>query len=79
MKMIMVFFITAIMCSFIFPEKQTLGNEPDYLNPHLSVDIRVNDLLSRMTLEEKARQMDMYSTAQVLLDGVFSEGKIQQV
>ena len=65
MKMIMVFFIAAIMCSFIFPEKQTLRNEPDYLNPHLSVDIRVNDLLNRMTLEEKARQMDMYSTAQV--------------
>jgi beta-glucosidase len=32
-----------------------------------------------MTLEEKARQMDMYSTAQVLLNGEFSEAKIQQV
>jgi beta-glucosidase len=79
MKMITIFFVAVMMWSSVFPENKSLRNEPDYLNPHLSVDIRVNDLLSRMTLEEKARQMDMYSTAQVLLDGKFSEGKIQQV
>lgn len=31
-----------------------------YKDPHLSVDKRVADLLSRMTLEEKIRQLDMY-------------------
>src|SRR5438552_19207305 len=30
---------------------------PDYKNPRLSVERRVNDLLSRMTLEEKIAQM----------------------
>jgi beta-glucosidase len=29
---------------------------PDYLNPDLSVDLRVNDLVGRMTLDEKASQ-----------------------
>lgn len=32
-----------------------------YLNPALSPDARAQDLLKRMTLEEKARQLDMYS------------------
>jgi beta-glucosidase len=31
---------------------------PTYLNPHASIDGRVNDLLGRMTLEEKVGQMD---------------------
>jgi beta-glucosidase len=30
---------------------------PSYLNPHLPIDTRVRDLLSRMTLEEKIGQM----------------------
>ncbi|HZT22510.1 MAG TPA: glycoside hydrolase family 3 N-terminal domain-containing protein [Verrucomicrobiae bacterium] len=33
---------------------------PPYQNPNLPVDERVRDLLSRMTLAEKARQLDMY-------------------
>jgi beta-glucosidase len=33
------------------------GTAPDYKNPKLSIDQRVNDLLSRMTLEEKVAQM----------------------
>jgi beta-glucosidase len=40
---------------------------PDYKNPHLPVNARVADLLSRMTLEEKARQLDMYSGINDLL------------
>ena len=31
---------------------------PTYLNSHASIDSRVNDLLGRMTLEEKVGQMD---------------------
>src|SRR5438132_86572 len=33
------------------------GSTPDYLNPRLPVERRVNDLVSRMTLEEKVSQM----------------------
>lgn len=34
------------------------GDDPPYLNPNLSVEERVNDLLSRMTLKEKVGQMN---------------------
>jgi len=32
-----------------------------YKDPSLTIDARVNDLLGRMTVEEKARQLDMYA------------------
>ena len=35
-------------------------NVPPYKNPNLPIEERVRDLLSRMTLQEKARQLDMY-------------------
>ena len=39
-----------------------------YQQADLPVDARVHDLLGRMTLEEKARQLDMYSGCGELLD-----------
>jgi beta-glucosidase len=36
---------------------QPATTQPDYLNPRLPVEQRVNDLVSRMTLEEKVSQM----------------------
>ena len=36
---------------------QSQGTVPDYKNPRLPIDQRVNDLLSRMTLEEKVAQL----------------------
>lgn len=36
---------------------QTLSSRDAYLDPHLPVEKRVNDLVSRMTLEEKVSQM----------------------
>ncbi len=41
---------------------------PPYKNPSLTVDARVADLVGRMTLEEKARQLDMYFGCESLLD-----------
>jgi beta-glucosidase len=37
---------------------QTKREEPKYLNPKLPVEQRVNDLLSRMTIEEKVAQLE---------------------
>jgi beta-glucosidase len=42
-------------------------NPPDYKNSNLPVDERVKDLLGRMTLEEKVRQLDMYFGAEDFL------------
>ncbi|MGH7951709.1 MAG: glycoside hydrolase family 3 N-terminal domain-containing protein [Limisphaerales bacterium] len=42
-------------------------SSPDYRNPNLPMEGRVQDLLKQMTLEEKARQLDMYSGADDLL------------
>src|SRR5215204_6313733 len=34
------------------------GQQPPYMNPHLPIHRRVDDLMRRMTLEEKVGQMD---------------------
>src|SRR5271169_6243769 len=39
-----------------------------YKNPDLTVDARVADLIGRMTLEEKVRQLDMYFGCEAVLD-----------
>ena len=41
----------------LFAQTATPAPEPPYLNPVLPVDQRVKDLISRMTLEEKASQL----------------------
>jgi beta-glucosidase len=43
-------------------------NLPAYKNSNLSVDERVTDLVGRMTVEEKARQLDMYYGSESLID-----------
>ncbi len=57
MKRITLFLCVAIL-SFIDGKAQKV-NHP-YQNQKLSVEERVEDLLDRMSLEEKVRQMDMY-------------------
>lgn len=44
------------------------GLTPLYKNSHAPLDQRVQDLLDRMTLAEKARQLDMYAGCDSLLD-----------
>lgn len=44
------------------------NDTPAYKNPSLPVEKRVNDLLSRMTLEEKAAQLDMLAANDILDD-----------
>jgi beta-glucosidase len=50
-------------------------SQPPYKDPHLGVDRRVEDLLARMTVEEKIRQLDMYWGKEVAdMDGPNSDG-----
>jgi beta-glucosidase len=42
--------------------------QPPYKNPHLAVDARVTDLIGRMTMAEKARQLDMYFGCETVLE-----------
>src|SRR5665647_2236597 len=53
MKKFSFLFITCIFLFSNYGESQT----PAYLNSSLSVEARVNDLVSRLTLEEKVGQM----------------------
>ena len=43
--------------SRLLAQGSALAGEPAYLNPALPIEQRVNDLISRMTLEEKASQL----------------------
>ena len=49
-----------------------------YQNPDFSIEARIKDLLSRMTLEEKVRQMDMYSGERFKDGDAFSPEKARQ-
>ncbi len=54
-------FLNSIRCLLIIPVVLLVNDpRPPYKDPHLSIDRRVEDLLSRMTVEEKVRQLDMY-------------------
>lgn len=48
--------ILVLTSSFIICQEK----EPNYLNPNLSTNERIDDLLSRMTLREKVGQMDQF-------------------
>lgn len=67
------FFLCIVILSFIDGKAQKV-NYP-YLNSKLSVEKRVDDLLSRMSLEEKVRQMDMYRGGEFKNNEDFSANK----
>jgi beta-glucosidase len=53
------------------------SSEPVYKDASAPIDKRINDLLSRMTLEEKAAQLDMLSANDILKDaGTFIEAQV---
>ncbi len=52
---------------------------PDYKNANLSIEQRVEDLLSRMSVEEKARQLDMYIGSEFTANDQLIYNKIESV
>lgn len=53
------------------------SSEPPYKNSSLPIEKRIKDLMSRMTLEEKAAQLDMLSANDILSDATnFKEDQI---
>jgi beta-glucosidase len=63
-----VVFILSLARAVSEPAPGTPPSIAPYKNAALPVKQRVEDLLGRMTLEEKARQLDMYRGCQALLD-----------
>ncbi len=65
------FIILTVMASVltgeISPSKAQDASSP-YKNPNLPVDARVADLIGRMTLVEKVRQLDMYFGCEAVLE-----------
>ena len=49
-----------IIISLGFAINTTAEKKPDYTNAKLPTEVRVKDLMSRMTLEEKVAQMCQY-------------------
>ena len=64
-------FIIVTSCLAQKNNKQTLP----YKNSSLPVEVRVNDLITRMTLEEKISQMNMLSLKHLTFD---KKGKVTQ-
>lgn len=63
-KIYLLLFATILF--FGFKKKDKL---PAYKNAKLDIETRVSDLVSRMTLEEKVMQLDMYSAGDLVIDG----------
>lgn len=54
--------ISAVLFSFKIVKRKPV---PAYKNPALPVDVRIKDLISRMTLQEKIVQLDMLSATDI--------------
>ncbi len=59
---------TVISVAIVVCTAQQPAPQAPYQQAGLPLEQRVNDLLGRMTLEEKARQLDLYSGATALVD-----------
>ena len=62
-KIIRSVFLCAFVSAFV-----ACSNKADYKDSSLPVETRVQDLLGRMTVEEKAAQLDMLSAKEIVID-----------
>ena len=81
-QLIISFCLSSLLLSAVPARAQTAAkNEltPDYLNTSLPVSRRVEDLVSRMTLEEKIAQLGSHWVYEVLDSAAFSVSKAQNL
>jgi beta-glucosidase len=70
-------FATAAACvAAVASVPAQAGDNPTYTNPNAPVDLRVRDLVGRMTLAEKIGQMDQISVARMQGDCEWSGGAL---
>ncbi len=61
---VIIFMIARIICVLLLASPLFAQSQPAaYLNPSLPADVRAKDIVSRMTLDEKAAQLEDWSTA----------------
>ena len=81
---------SVLLLAFSANAQNATPSQPPYKQAGASIERRVEDLLGRMTLEEKVRQLDMYSSAREImsahtdethaaLDAVFVPEKAQAI
>src|ERR1700733_22283 len=61
----------ALLCAllpFATAQKAAPSSVPVYRQSHAPIERRIDDLIRRMTLAEKVRQLDLYSGAKDLVD-----------
>ncbi|HYK52547.1 MAG TPA: glycoside hydrolase family 3 C-terminal domain-containing protein [Candidatus Eremiobacteraceae bacterium] len=61
LSVVIIFFLC--LTAVAGPRADAADAKPPFMNPNLPIDVRVNDLVSRMTLEEKISQMGNHAPA----------------
>lgn len=74
MKRIIFLFISICFCTYFYAQTNF-----KYKNASLPVEVRVQDLLSRMTLEEKIAQMRHIHAYSVMENGKLNEDKLEKM
>jgi len=62
---------TAVIGILLFVSFATAQETPAYKNPKLPVEMRVSDLVQRMTLEEKVAQLGSFWPNEKFIPGVY--------
>jgi beta-glucosidase len=79
-RAVRVFFLSFLLVAICLPLAVTAGSParnsstPAYLNPKLTIDERVADLMKRMTLEEKVGQVGSVGAGDLNNDGIDTAG-----